>query len=161
MKGTMSAENFRIGAGSLSIAGQDVGHTTEEGMVVGYEPDVHKHLSGKFGNTPVKATLVGVNLTLEVWVAEHTLQNILNTFAGVTGSPTRVKFGGVAGREVVGKELVLTPFDNTPSWTFRNAVPTSSVDTNYKVNDERIMHVTFQALVDMDAPEDENLAFLS
>lgn len=157
----MSAENFRIGAGSLSIEGQDVGLTTEEGMVVVYEPDVHLHLSGKYGNTPVKASLVGINLTLEVWIAEHTMQNILDAFSGVTGSTGRVKFGGVAGREVVGKELVLTPFDGTPSWTFRNAVNVTSVDTNYKVNDERIIHATFRAMVDMDAPEDENLAFLS
>jgi hypothetical protein len=157
----MSAENFRIGAGSLSVEGQDVGLTTEEGMVVVYEPDVHLHMSGKYGNTPVKASLIGINLTLEVWIAEHTLQNILNAFAGAAGSSTRVKIGGIAGREIVGKELVLTPFDGTPSWTFRNAVPVTSVDTNYKVNDERIVHVTFRAMVDMDAPEDENLAFIS
>jgi hypothetical protein len=157
----MSAENFRIGAGSLSIAGEDVGLTTEEGMVVSYEPDVHLHLSGKYGNTPVKASLIGKKLTLEVWIAEHTLQNILDAFAGAGGSSTRVKFGGVAGSELVGKELVLTPFDNTPSWTFRKAIPVSNVDTNYKVNDERIIHVTFQALVDLDAVEDENLAFVS
>lgn len=157
----MSAENFRIGAGALSIDGVDVGHTTEEGMVVAYEPDVHLHMSGKYGNTPVKASLIGQNLTLEVWMAEHVLDNIEDAFAGVSRAGARIKFGGIAGREVVGKELVLTPFDGTPSWTFRNAVPVTSVDTNYKVNDERIIHVTFRAMVDMDAPEDENLAFLS
>lgn len=157
----MSVQDFRIGAGALSIDSQDVGLTTEEGMVVVYEPDVHLHMSGKYGNTPVKASLIGQNLTLEVWIAEHTLENIQNAMAGVEAAGARLKFGGVAGREVVGKQLVLTPFDGTPSWTFRNAVPISSVDTNYKVNDERIIHVTFRAMVDMDAPEDENLAFLS
>lgn len=157
----MSAENFRIGAGALSVDSVDVGLTTEEGMVVSYEPDVHLHMSGKYGNTPVKASLIGMNLTLEVWIAEHVLDNINRAFAGAVKSGERVKFGGVAGREIVGKELVLTPFDGTPSWTFRNAVPISSVDTNYKVNDERIVHVTFRGMVDMDAPEDENVAFLS
>jgi hypothetical protein len=157
----MSVENFRIGAGSLSIDGDDVGLTTEEGMVVVYEPDVHLHMSGKYGNSPVKASLIGKKLTLEVWIAEHTMQNILDAFAGAAGTTGRVKFGGIAGTEIVGKELVLTPFDNTPSWTFAKAVPVSSVDTNYKVNDERIIQVTFQALVDTEALEDENMAFIS
>ena len=77
----MGPQNFHIGAGSLSIDGDDVGMTTEEGMVVNYEPDVHLHLSGKYGTTPVKASLVGQKLTLEAWIAEHTLDNILATYA--------------------------------------------------------------------------------
>lgn len=157
----MSVSDFRIGAGALSIDGVDVGLTTEEGVVVTYEPDVHLHMSGKYGNTPVKASLIGQTLTLEVYMAENVLDNIENAFAGVVQADGKIKFGGVAGREVVGKELVLAPFDGTPEWVFRNAVPTSAVDTNYKVNDERVIQVTFQALVDMNAPEAENLGYIS
>lgn len=155
------ASNFHIGAGSLSIDGQDVGLTTEEGVVVVYEPDVHLHMSGKYGTTPVKASLVGQKLTLEVWIGEHTLANIEDAYAGVTAVGGKIQFGGLAGREVEGKELVLNPFDGTEAWYFRNAVPTSSVDANYKVNDERIIHVTFQALVDLTASDAENLGYVS
>jgi hypothetical protein len=157
----MSASDFRIGAGSLTIDGVDVGLTTEEGLVVSYEPDVHLHMSGKYGNTPVKASLIGQQLQLEAWIGEHTFDNIEDAYAGVTRAGSRIKFGGVAGREIVGKELVLTPFDGTPSWTFLNAVPVSAVDANYKVNDERVIQVTFQAMVDATASEDENLAYFS
>jgi hypothetical protein len=153
--------NFKIGAGSLSIEGTDVGLTTEEGVVVTYEPDVHLHTSGKYGTTPVKASLVGQKLTIEIWIAEHTMENILNCYAGVTGSAGKVEFGGLAGREVEGKELVLTPFDLSKSWYFRNAVPVEAVDANFKVNDERIIHATFQALVDTDAADDDNLGYIS
>lgn len=157
----MAVSDFRIGAGALSIDGNDVGLTTEEGVVVNYEPDVHEHLSGKYGNTPVKASLIGMRLTLEVWMAEHVFDNIEHAFAGVVNEDNRIKFGGIAGRNIVGKELVLTPFDGTRSWHFRNAVPTSAVETAYKVNDERVIHVTFTALVDENAPEDENLGYIS
>lgn len=157
----MDAQNFKIGAGSLSIDGNDVGGTTEEGMVVHYEPDVHLHKSGQFGSTPVKASFLGQTVTLEVWMAEHVLDNIEYAFAGVVHEAGIVKFGGIAGREIAGRELIMTPFDNSPSWHFRNAVPTSSIDTNYKVNDERIIHVTFTAMVDPTAAEDENLGYLS
>lgn len=161
----MNIQNFHIGAGALSIGGVDVGATTPNGMVVNYEPEVHLHKSGKYGNTPVKASLIGRTLTLEVELAETTLKNMTNVFAGVTSegtpTPTKVKFGGVAGVEITGKTLILTPFDGTPAWNFRNAVPTSPVDMNYTVEDERVFKVTFTALVDSTVPEDENLAFVS
>lgn len=152
--------NFHIGAGSLSIGGTDVGLTNEEGMVVNYEPDVHLHLSGKYGNTPVKASIIGQTLTLEVWIAEHTKNNIEDAFAGVVQADGKIKFGGLAGREVTGQTLILTPFDGTSAWYFRNAVPTSAVETAYKVNDERIIHVTFTAMVDEDAADADNLGYI-
>lgn len=157
----MGVENFKIGAGSLAVDGQDVGFTTEDGVVVNYEPNIHLHTSGKYGTTPVKASIIGMKLTLEVWMAEHTLDNIELAFGGSLHEDNKIKFGGLAGREVVGKDMVLTPFDGTAPWSFRNAVPISAVDTNYKVNDERIIHVTFQAMVDENAPEDENLGYFS
>ena len=157
----MGPSNFRIGAGSLAIGGSDVGLTSEEGMVVNYEPDVHLHLSGKYGNTPVKASLIGQLLTLEVWIAEHTLGNIADAYAGVVEDDGKISFGGLAGREIAGQSLVLVPFDETNSWHFRNAVPISAVEAAYKVNDERIIHVTFQALVDTDAADEDNLGYIS
>ena len=157
----MGASNFRIGAGALSIDGTDVGLTTPEGVVVNYEPDVHLHMSGKYGNTPVKASLIGQNLTLEVTMAEHTLSNIEDAYAGTVQADGKIKFGGLAGREVSGKTLVLTPFDGTPSWVFRNAVPTSAVEAAYQVDNERVIQVTFTAMVEEGVPEAENLAYVS
>jgi hypothetical protein len=154
-------QNFRIGAGALSIEGQDVGLTTEDGVVVNYEPDVHLHTSGKYGTTPVKASLIGQKLTLEVWMAEHTFENIESAYAGVVNNSGQINFGGLAGREVEGKELILTPFDGTAAWYFRNAVPTEAVEAAYKVGDERIIHVTFTAMVDIDATEESNLGYLA
>lgn len=161
----MNTQNFHIGAGAISINGNDVGATTPSGVVITYEPDIHLHQSGKYGNTPVKASLIGRTLTMEMELAESTLLNMSRVFAGVTTegtpTPTKVKFGGIAGVEVEGKTVVLTPFDGTPSWTFRNAIPSSSVAMNYTVEDERVFKVTMTAMVDSTVPEDENLAFVS
>lgn len=157
----MGPSNFKIGAGALTIDGQDVGLTTEEGVVVNYEPDVHLFTSGKYGTTPVKAALVGQKLTIEVWMGEHTLENIASAYAGVVSDTGKISFGGLAGREVEGHELILIPFDGSESWYFRNAVPTEAVDANYKVNDERIIHITFTAMVDVNATDEDNLGYLS
>ena len=152
--------NFRIGAGKLEIDYEDVGLTNEDGMIVHYEPDVHLHYSGKFGNTPVKASLIGQVLTLEVTVAEQTLANVMRTYAGVTLTSGRVQFGGLAGREIDGKALKLSPFDDTEPFYFKNAVPTSAVEAEYSVKNERLTKVTFTALVDIDALEAENLGYI-
>jgi hypothetical protein len=157
----MKSEDFHIGAGSLSFGGTDVGATTQEGVIVTYEPDVHFHMSGKYGSTPVKASLVGQKLTIQATMAETTKANLEALFAGVSGDTTKAKFGGVAGREIVGKELMLTPFDGTQKWVFRNAVPTSTIQVAYQPNNDRVYQVTFTALVDEDAPEAENIAFVS
>lgn len=157
----MNPSNFRIGAGALSIDGTDIGLTTQEGIVVTYEPNVHQHMSGRFGMTPVKASYIGANVTLEVYMGEHTLENMAEAFAGAVLEDDKIKFGGIAGRAIEGKELILTPFDGTPAWVFRSAVPTSSVETAYQVENERIIQVTFTALVDVTAPEDENIAYAS
>ncbi|MFA5634102.1 MAG: hypothetical protein WC973_03045 [Candidatus Dojkabacteria bacterium] len=161
----MNTENFHIGAGAISIDGSDVGATTPNGAVVNYEPEVHLHKSGKYGNTPVKASLIGKTLTIDMELAESTLLNMSRVYAGVTAegtpTPSKIKFGGISGVEVEGKIIVLTPYDGTASWVFRNAVPTSPVEMNYTVEDERVYKVTFTAMIDSSVPEDENLAYVS
>jgi len=157
----MNVSEYRIGSGSLSLDGSDVGGTTPEGIVVKDAPDVHLHLSGKFGSTPVKATLLGRKLTLEITMAETTAANMLKVFPGSVSADGKTKFGGVAGVALVGHTMVLTPFDGTTPWHFRNVVQTSPIDVAYQTTNERVFKATFTALIDMDVPEAENLAYVS
>lgn len=155
-------ENFHIGAGELTVNSKDVGHTTPEGIVVNVEPNVHLHQSGKWGTTPVKASILGYEVTIQITMAETTLANLNKAIAGSTTGGNNLQIGGLAGREVEGNEIVLTPFDGTESWTFRNAVPTSPVEVLYQVENERVYQVTFTALVDEDATDDDsNVVFVS
>jgi hypothetical protein len=157
----MNTENFRIGSGDLLVNDVSIGATTQEGVVVTYEPDVHLHLSGKYGSTPVKASLIGQKLTIKIVMEEVTADNMEIALAGSVSADDKVKFGGVAGREITGVELKLVPFDGTESWVFRNAVPTSPVEVAYQPNNERVYSVTFTALVDESFPEAESLAYVS
>jgi hypothetical protein len=154
-------DNFHIGAGELEVNSQDVGHTTPEGVVVTVEPNVHLHQSGKWGTTPVKASILGYEVTVQITMAETTLENLNRAIAGSTTGGNNTEIGGTSGREVTGNEIVLTPYDGTESWTFRNAVPTSPVEVLYQVENERVYQVTFTALVDEDSPEDSNVVFVS
>ena len=157
----MSVTDFHIGAGDISINGEDIGHTTPNGVVITYEPNVHQHQSGQWGTTPVKASIIGINVSLEIEIAESTLDNLERVLPGITRAGGRIQIGGEAGREVVGKSLVLTPFDGTEAWSFYKVVPTSAVEVAYQVENERVYKVTFTALVDETAPEAENIGYVS
>lgn len=154
-------DNFRIGAGSLTVGAVDVGYTTPEGVVVNVEPNVHIHQSGKYGTTGVKASIIGYEVTVQITMGETTLENLERAIAGATSVGAKVQIGGLAGREVTGAEIVLTPFDGTESWTFRNAVPTGPVEVLYQVENERVYQATFTALVDDAAADAENVLFVS
>lgn len=157
----MDVSNFKIGAGSLSVNAVDIGGTTMDGVVVTVEQNIHLHQSGKYGTTPVKASYIGANVTLQITIAETTKENMARVLGGSVSESDRVKLGGVAGREVTGAELILVPFDASPQWRFKNAVPTGTVEMAYQVENERVFQVTFTAMVDADAIENENIADFS
>lgn len=157
----MDAGNFHIGAGDLKINGVSVGHTTPEGVLVNIEPDVHLHLSGKWGTTPVKAALKGYMVTVQVTMGETTLANLQDVVAGANQDAGKLQLGGLAGREIPGVELTLEPFDGTENWYFTNAVPSSPVEVAYQVENERVYQVTFTAMVDENAADDENIGYAS
>lgn len=157
----MDAGNFHIGAGDLKINSVSVGHTTPEGVLVNIEPDVHLHLSGKYGTTPVKAALKGYMVTVQVTMGETTLANLQDAIAGANQDAGKLQLGGLAGREIPGVSLTLEPFDNTENWYFTNAVPSSPVEVAYQVENERVYQVTFTAMVDENAAEAENIGYMS
>lgn len=161
----MNIQNFHIGAGDLFIDSENIGATTADGIIINYEPEVHQHKSGKYGNTPVKASLIGETLTIEVTMAESTLENMLKAYAGVTvddeNDISKLKFGGISGGEIEGKIIILAPYDGTANWTFENAVPTSSVAMAYTVEDERVFKVTFTGMMGSLSPRIATFGFLS
>jgi len=158
----MAFENFQIGGATVRYAGVFLGHTNEDGITISYEPDIHMHMSGKYGTTPVKASLVGKKVTIEVNLAEITLANFKKTLSGSTLPVSTLLIGGVAGEELVGAELVVLPnHGNIKKWTFKNAVITSSVEQEYSPSNEQILKVTYTAMVSENVADASNLAEVS
>lgn len=158
----MAFENFQIGGATVRYAGVLLGHTNENGIIVSYEPDIHMHMSGKFGTTPVKASLVGRKVTIEVNLAEITLANFEKTMSGSEIVASILNVGGTAGEALTGAELVVLPnHGNIKKWTFKNAVITSAVQQEYSPSNEQILKVTYTAMVDEDSADAENIAEVS
>ncbi len=158
----MAFENFQIGGATVRYAGVFLGHTNENGITVTYEPDIHMHMSGKYGTTPVKASIVGKKVTVEVNLAEITLTNFEKTMSDSEITASLLNIGGVAGSALDGAELVIIPnAGNILKWTFRNAVITSAVSQEYSPSNEQILKVTYTAMVDEDRSDATNLVEVS
>lgn len=153
----MGPENFRIGAANIAFGGEDLGLTNEDGAIVHVEPTFYEHKSAKYGETPLRISVTGYNITIEMTLAEPTLDNIEKVFAGVTRSGDTINVGGVAGREATADDLVITPVDGDNVFTFHKVAPFSVVDLAYKGTEPRLLKITFKALADVAQADASNI----
>lgn len=154
----VTPSNFHISGGSIHINGENIGSLNQDGATVNYAPDVHLHLSAKYGSSPVAATVIGIEATMELNIGETTLDNVLKTFGGIIDDSGTPRMGGVVGTQMTGVELTLTPFDGTFSWILHNAVPISNVEVAYSPASERAFVVTFRGMIDVST---DSIGYLS
>lgn len=147
--------NVKVGVCSVTYNGIDLGHT-REGVEISYEP-VHKDVMvDKYGETVVEKYLNGEKLTAKVALAEYTIANLRNaipqsTFAGAAN--TRITIGAAAGKtaKVDSYQLVLHPVNEgtrVHDIVFHKAYVASTIVLPHKNDEERVIEVTFEALLD-------------
>lgn len=151
-------QNVRIGACSVTFGGTDLGHT-KDGAEFEFERKFEDLMVDQYGETPVDMALTGQNLRIKVFLAEVTAANLEvaipeNNYE-TGGSGTKVGLGTDAGYllRADSAELVLHPLknessDTTEDITVYKAVSAESVPLNYKIDEQRIVEVTFRALID-------------
>lgn len=147
--------NVKVGVCTVTFNGIDLGHT-KGGVEVSYEP-VYKDVSvDKYGETVVEKYLMGEKFTAKVPLAEYTIANLRNaipnaTFAGAANR--RITIGKSAGQsaKALAYQLVLHP-QNEGTRAFdivmHKAFVSSTVVLNHKNDEEKIVEVTFEALLD-------------
>jgi hypothetical protein len=139
----------------VSFNGVDLGHT-KGGVEVSYEPSHHDVSVDKYGETVVEKYLMGEKLTAKVPLAESTIANLRismpqSTFAGAANA--RITVGASAGQaaKVDSAQLVLHPLsEGTRAFdiVLYKAYVGSTITLNHKVDEEKIVEVTFEALLD-------------
>lgn len=145
----------KVGVCSISYGGLDLGHT-KGGVEVTYEP-THMDVSvDKYGETPVEQFLTGEKFTAKVPLAEFTIANLRNaipqsTFAGAANS--RITIGATAGQSARADaaQLVLHPIsEGTRAFdvVMYKAYVSSTVQLNHKIDEVKVIEVTFMALLD-------------
>jgi hypothetical protein len=152
------ASKYRIGSGYIKYKNDDLGGTTEEGVTIKVDRDIFLHTSGKYGSTPIKASLKGVKVEIEAEFGEVSATQLATFLPGVLSGSN---FGIQAGDEIPGGKLEFLPFDGTEAWIFTNAVPTSPVEQVYKPDKPTTYKVTFTAMIDGVAADGKELGYLS
>lgn len=147
--------NVQVGVCSVVFNGVDLGHT-KDGVETSYEPVYHDVMVDKYGETIVEKRLIGEKWTAKVPLAEFTIANLKvampkTTFAGAANS--RVTVGTAAGKKATADAalLVLHPINEGTKRhdiIFYKAYVASSIVLNHKNDEEKIIEVTFEALLD-------------
>ena len=147
--------NVQLGPCSVSYNNSDLGHT-KGGVEVTYEP-VYKDVSvDKYGETVVEKYLTGEKLSAKVPLAEFTIVNLKaampqGTYAGAANA--RITLGKSAGQQakVLAAQLVLHPLNQGTrrhDVIFHKAYVASQVVLPHNLEDEKVIEVTFEALLD-------------
>jgi hypothetical protein len=145
----------KVGVCSVTFNSLDLGHT-KGGVEVTYEPTYKEVTVDAYGETPVEMYLTGEKLSAKVPLAESTIANLRNampqtTFAGAANA--RITIGAKAGKAAKedSAQLVLHPVgEGTKAFdvVFYKAYVNSAINLNFKIDEEKIVEVTFVALLD-------------
>lgn len=148
--------NVKVGECTITIDGVDVGHTVG-GLSVTYEPSFHDIVVDKYGTeTVADRQLIGEKFYATFAIAEYTEANIRNAIAAGESTTTgKTGIGSNSGMRMSSKavELVLHPKANAASDRSEDivmwkAVSTDAVEIPHRVDETKLMEVTFHAQVD-------------
>lgn len=162
--GTIS--NVKLGPCSVKLGGVDLGHT-KGGVTVMYTPEYKDIQVDQYGNTVAERVLIGEKLTAQVPLAEATLANIENAIPAATDvGSARATIGKDAGERMAqyALELVLHPLANASSdlsedVVIHKAIVDGEIEIAFNNEDERVLNVTFMALLDETKTDGNRLGF--
>lgn len=153
--------NVRLGVCNVVYDGTDLG-ATKGGVEVEVETETHKVMVDQFGNTPIKEYITARSCVVRVPLAESTLENLAIIFPGstfqthggnVTRKRLRVPTGTGTDLRTISALLYLHPKanavgDKNEDFTIPLAGVKGNISYAYKLDEERIFNVEFQAYPD-------------
>lgn len=159
--------NVQVGVCSVVFKNVDLGHT-KGGVEVSYEPTHHDVTVDKYGETVVQKLLLGEKLTVKVPLAEFTIPNLAvaipqGEYAGAANA--RRTIGAAAGKKATDDsgQLVLHPIiegTRRHDIVIHKAYVASTVVLPLQVDAEKLIEVTFEALVDETKSDGNYLGFI-
>lgn len=157
----------QLGVCSVNYNGYDLGHTLG-GVEYTYAPAYKDLTVDAYGKTIVDQVLTGEKVTVKVALAEYTIANLKyampnTSFAGAGN--TRVTVGTKAGKRSSANayQLVLHPTSmGTKAYDIilYKAVVASTIVLKHTVDTEKVIEVTFEAMVDETKSEGNYLGMI-
>jgi len=151
-----SITNVRVSAATIRFKGNDLGHI-QGGVTIIYSPEYHDVQVDKYGSSIAEKVLTGENLKVECNLVESTVANYLIGIPASTsaGAGDRATIGRQAGRRMStdAGELVVHPEENgatdySDDVVIHKAVASADMESAFEVDGERLVPVTFQAIID-------------
>ena len=159
--------NVELGVCELTYNGVSLGHT-KGGVVFSYEPSYHDTSVDKFGETIVEKYLLGEKITVKAPLAEFTLPNLkvaMPQGSAAGAADARLTLGASAGQlaSADAKQLVLHPRSEGTrrhDIVIHKAYVSSTIELNHAIDEEKIIEVTFEALLDETKSDGNYLGFI-
>ena len=158
--------NVKLGVCSATFNDVDLGHT-KGGVIVTYTPEYHDVTVDKYGNTVVEKVLIGEKFTAKVPLAESTMSNLAIALPASSGDTSKTTIGDSAGTAIaaLAKQLVLHPIANdsddlSEDVVLYKAIVGSEVTLDYTYDGERVVEVTFEAILDEDRSDGDYLGLI-
>lgn len=142
----------------VTFDGVDLGHTTG-GVTFKAAREFTKVTADRYGSTPLDYVLNGTEVTIEMTLAQTEWRQLdvampeTSSYDGA-GVADRVDLGGDAGYSLRAdaKQLIIHPLKNAATdfsddITIYLAVSTGEIEIPYKVDEQKVVGVTFTALV--------------
>lgn len=152
-----NAANLRIGAVTVTWGGANIGHS-KGGVRMTIERDLEDLVTDQWGSSPYDKAIKGQRMQIVVPLAEIDVSHLSTALAEAKlrgSTDQRLDIGQIAGTLLrqFAKQLVLHPVNKAASdtsldVTVYKAVPVDNVETNFEVENQQIIEVTFEALVD-------------
>jgi hypothetical protein len=126
-------------------------------------------LTDRFGTAPLDKVLTGNDLMVKLYLAEPTNENMSRaipegTYNEGTGGDSKLTLGSQTGKLLSNHAGLLRLHPRTNDESNRNediyiwkAVSMESIELPFKIDEQRVLEVTFQALVDTSKPDGEHL----
>jgi hypothetical protein len=163
----MDITNVELGVCDVTFNSVALGHT-KGGVEVTYEPEYHDVTVDKYGNTVIEKYLIGEKLTIKVPLAEYTLANLkvaMPQGSAAGAADARLTLGASAGQVASSDahELVLHPSSEGTrrhDLVIHKAYVSSTITLNHAVDEEKIIEVTFEALLDESKSDGNYLGYI-
>lgn len=141
---------------------------THGGVEFSFEREFEDLVVDKYGNMPVDMALTGQNLLVKAFLAEMTTENISRAIPegdfDEAGTDSKLQLGRDSGflMSTIAGLLRLHPRRNDPDSRDEDiyiylAVSHESVEIPYKIDEQRVLEVTWRALVDEDRDDGNRL----
>jgi hypothetical protein len=152
----MDLTKIQLGVCNVTFNGVDLG-ATKGGVELSYKGNWHYVTADQTGTTKLKKYLIGEEASAKTNLLEKTADNLVAACAGaaqkiIDGAKTKVIFGRSPGFQALSYVLTLHPIASGASVaddvTIYKASGTAEISQGFKLDDETVIPVTFEALAD-------------